>query len=399
MAIRGGSWSIGGFKLPEFGITEAIGGALNRPKTAQGGSNVLGANTQRAQAPAPYKAPTVQYINGGENYPAIGTSGNPYSKTTGGGGSIPTNNVPTQGGGQPYQMINDQQNNGNSQIDEDYNQAMSMFDQAQSGLQSQAGTANAQISNDAAGVATSLGAEQSTKEQSTNTSLQTAETQGTSAMQQARDVFRQTQQQNNAQLSALGISSSSVAEALAERLGVDVARRIAGVTGSLQEVRQNTVAELGRIKNYYSEKKTQLDQNVQIQKQQIQQSLMQGLNQINSGRNQASAAKSEARANLLSQVQQQVYALTAQQQQFDQSLKQWAAQKSAALTPIAQDPNYLNTLMNTANTFNQKFAATGFSFTPEVSYDSKGQMTGKVVSGKKQEEDPLAALYAEAGIQ
>ena len=381
MAVHKGSW----FGLPDFGITEAIGGALKRPTAATGGSNILGANTQRAQAPAPRPQP----VNKIQVSSASGTRPS-------GGGGIPSNNIPTQNQGQPYEQIQQQQDNGNSWIDNDYNASMGMLDQAQQGLQSQAGTAEAQISNDAAGVATSLGAEQATKEQSANTSLQTAEAQGTSAMQQARDVFRQTQQQNNAQLSALGLSSSSVAEALAERLGVDVARRIAGVTGSIQEVRQNTVNEIGRIKNYYSEKKTQLDENVRIKKGEIQQSLMAGLNQINAARNQAASDKAQARANLLSQVQNQVYQLTAQQQQFDQSLQQWAAQKASALTPIAQDPNYLNTLMNTANTFNKQFSSQGFSFTPEVNYDEKGRMSGSIKSTKRQEEDPYEAMLQQA---
>jgi hypothetical protein len=202
-------------------------------------------------------------------------------------------------------------------------------------------------------------------------------------MQQARDLFRQTQQTNNAQLSALGISSSSVSEALAERLGVETARRIAGVTGGIQEVRANAVNEINRIKNYYSERTTQLQDWVANEKAKIQNSLIQGLNQINQSRSQAASDKSASRANLLSQVQNQIYSLTQQQQQFDQSLQQWAQQKAAALTPIAQDPQYIEKLMATANVFNQKFAPTGFAFTPEINYDKQGNMTGSIKSQKR----------------
>lgn len=307
-----------------------------------------------------------------------------------------TNNMPsaaTQNNNQQYQQqIQQGADDGNARIDSDYNQSMAMLDSAQSGLQGQASNATAQITNDAAGVATTLGKEQATGEQAVQSSLSTAEKQGKSAMQQARDLFRQTQQSNTAQLSALGISSSSVSEALAERLGVETARRIAGVTGSLDEVRQNATNELGRIKTYYAEKKTQLDENVRIQKDQIQQALMQGLNQINNARSQAASDKAAARANLLSQVQNQIYTLTQQQQQFDQQLQQWAAQKSAALTPIVQDPNYLNSLVETANTFNQQFAPSGFTYLPEVSVNAKGQMTGQISAQKKPtEEDSLEA--------
>ena len=65
MAIRGGSWNIGGFKLPEFGITEAAQRFLqpNKPTTSQGGSNLIG--LPKAQAPAPkpvYGPPAPQRV-------------------------------------------------------------------------------------------------------------------------------------------------------------------------------------------------------------------------------------------------------------------------------------------------------------------------------------------------
>lgn len=285
-------------------------------------------------------------------------------------------------------LINSNQNNANAQIESDYNNAMSMLSGAESSLQGQAASASGQIDTGAAAAKNEITNNQTVAEQGANASLSTAEKQGTTAMQQARDIFRQTQQQNNAQLSALGISSSSVAEALAERLGVDVAKRIAGVTGSLQEVRQNTVNELGRIKTYYQGKITDLTNQVNDQKATIQNSLIQGLNQINSARSQAASDKSAARANLLSQVQTQLGNLAAQQQQFEQSLQQWAQQKSAALTPIVQDPNYLNNLISTSNNLNQQFSSTGLNFTPQVNVNAQGTMTGQI-SGQKPQINPV----------
>lgn len=43
-----GSWSVGGFQLPDFGITEAIGGALGQGNNTQGGSNIVPNNVQNA---------------------------------------------------------------------------------------------------------------------------------------------------------------------------------------------------------------------------------------------------------------------------------------------------------------------------------------------------------------
>jgi len=308
------------------------------------------------------------------------------ASTSAGGGGGGSNNIPSGAtNNQGYQQIQAGQDAGNAQIEADYNSAMNMLSGAESGLRGQADQAGGVIDTGAASAKNEITNNQTVAEQGANSSLQTAEKQGTSAMQQARDLFRQTQQANSAQLSALGISSSSVSDALAEKLGVETARRIAGVTGSLDEVRQNTVNELGRIKTYYQGQISTLAQHVADQKQQIQNSLIQGLNQINQARGQAANDKASARANLINQVQSQIGQLTAQQQQFQQSLDQWAAQKSAALTPIVQDPNYLNTLLGYANTINQNpgIAQAGLIATPQVNVGANGSLSGSISTTKK----------------
>lgn len=343
-----------------------------------------------------FRAPGAVYVNGGQNVIA-------KSNNTGGNSNIPSTATNSNNGlQQGISNIQSQGNAGNAQIESDYNQSMGMLDNAASGLQGQAAQAGGVIDTGAASAKNEIGNNQTVAEQGANASLSTAEKQATSATQQARDLFRQTQQSNNAQLSALGISSSSVSEALAEKLGVETARRIAGVTGSIQEVRQNTVNELGRIKTYYEGQVSALTQHVADQKAQIQNSLIQGLNQINAARNQAASDKANARANLINQVQSQIGALTQQQQQFQQSLDQWTAQKTAALTPIAQDPNYLNTLLGYANTINQDpgISQAGLIATPQVNVGANGALSGQI-STQKKATDPndLLSKYGIGTIQ
>lgn len=349
---------------------------FSRIQTSGGGSGGGGGGSWGSPAPAP--APQNNTMSGFDMkyYPGWGeTAARADYAATGGKGKY----------------IQDQQDAFNKQLEADYNNAMNELGNQESSLRGQAGTAEGMITNEAAKTRTALGQEQGTQEQGVQASLSTAEKQGTSAMQQARDVFRQTQQQNIAQLSALGISSSSVAEALAERLGVDVARRIAGVTGSIQEVRQNATNELGRIKNYFGQKMTQLQTDEQLQKQQIQQSLVQGLNQINSARNKAASDKAAARSNLMSQAQQAIATLTQQKQQFEQALQQWTAQKQAALTPIAQNPQYALTNQRAENTFTQSFTPQGLPKGWEAvpNYDQYGRIKGYQTVRKQEEEGGL----------
>lgn len=390
MALQAGSWKIGGIRLPEFGITERIQRAVapQRSTTAQGGSNLLGSSS--------YAAPQSQILGAQTQNPYAGAqstrgSAIPTNPITGGGGGGSVGGSGAQSGyNQQIQNVQSQGDQGADLIEQDYNNALGMLAGQEQSLRGQAGTAEGQIENEAGAVRSQLTREQGVAEQGVQSNLSTSEKEGTNAMQQARDLFRQTQQGNIAQLSALGISSSSVAEALAERLGVETARRIAGVTGSLQEVRENATKEMGRIKDYYTSKVTEVQQQVQVQKANIQNSLIAGLNQINSARQQAATDKARSRAELLNNVQNQIFQLTQQEQQFQQSLKQWAEKKSAALTPMITDPNFVNSLTQATSTFNQQFAPQGFNYAPEVSTDEFGRVRGSVNYNLQKKPDEFA---------
>lgn len=376
MATKG-LWNIGGFNLPDFGISEALGIGPNNAGVTNPGSSKLQTNTTVPVAGRnvpTYVAPKTVNIT-----PTNTNNSQAYSNY-----SAPSS--PVAQSQQPYQQIQQAQDNGNSQIESDYNQSMSMLDSAQSGLQGQAQNANSVIDTGAGAATNEINNTQSIAQTGVADTLATGESQAKTAAMQARDVFRQTQQSNNAQLSALGISSSSVTEALAEKLGVDTARRIAGVSDSLGSIRLNATKEMGRIKDYYQGQISTLTQHVADQKQAIQSSLIQGLNQINQSRSQAASDKASARANLLSQVQSQIYQLTTQQQQFQQSLDQWAQQKSAALQPVAQDPSYVTNLVTQAANLTKQYQTTpglqGFTATPSFNQNAQGTYTGQITTNK-----------------
>ena len=258
---------------------------------------------------------------------------NPNPNPTG-GGSGQVLGTTDQGN----QNINNQQSSGNDLIDQDYNNSIALTNSQESQLRGQAANASGQIDTNVASTQNELTNQQAGAEGAANAKVTTAVDTGNTAMQQARDLFKQTQQSNIAQLSGLGISSSSVAEALAERLGVEMARRVAGVTGSINEVKQNAVTELGNIKTYYTGKVQDLTNWANDQKATIQNSLLTGINTINAARNQAATDKAAARSNLLATTQNALYALDTQKQQFQQSLDAWAAQKTSSLTPLITDP-------------------------------------------------------------
>jgi hypothetical protein len=127
---------------------------------------------------------------------------------------------------------------------------------------------------------------------------------------------------------------------------VETARRIAGITGSLGEVRQNASKELARIKNYYEGKSTEVAQWVANEKLKIQNGLKTSLDNINAARGQAAQAKASARAEVFQDVRSQLFALQQQEQQYQQSLRNWATQKVAATQQLITDPTVWQNIQN-----------------------------------------------------
>lgn len=375
-------------QVPDFGVSEFL---TKISKPAYAAEQVLGTNTPGSVNN------NIQTMYDQNNYiPSTSNNGFYNSRTT------PPNNNSTNnssnGLNNAVNTLNGQQSQGLDFIEQDYNNALGALAGQEQGLRGQADIASGEITQGVASTGNELRNAQSGKEADIQNQVNVSETGGKNAMQQARDIYRQSQQQNIAQLSALGISSSSVSEALAERLGVETARRIAGITGSIQEVRDNAAKELTRTREYYQGKLTELDQWATNEKAKIQNSLMQGLNQINSARNQAATDKSRSRAELINNVQSAIQNLTAQQQQFQQSLQAWAQQKSASLTPLVTDPNFLQSLENTSNVLNQKFAPPGLAYAPEFSQNGQGQLSGQVSyrlqkSGKQNPYSPGTQEY------
>jgi hypothetical protein len=373
---RLGSWG-----LPEFGITEKISDLLGKSRSAQGGSNLIGPSTPAYNPP---QTTTVNTSNTGAVYgptlPSNKVLGAKTSSVTGGG------NQQQAGMDTLTSAINNQVNTGNNAIDDDYNNYMNSLNSQQGYMQEQGNQAMIQMNLQANQARTQYGQEKTVAQQGLDTQTQTANTQATSAMQQARDLYRQVQQQNIAQLSGAGLSSSSVAEALAEKLGVETARRIAGVTGSRDEIIQNITKEKSNLDNYYQQKLTNLEDQLTLNTKQIQSQLMQSLDQINQARNVAASERANKRAQLMSEATTQIANLQANAQQFAQSLQMWKEQNSAKLTQTVSDVTAKMTNFTTGlNQLNSTMP--GYDLNPSFSVSDQGYLVPSQLSAKKKTTD------------
>lgn len=359
------------FNLPDFRISERV---------------------YASPAPTvPYQAPSIPQLNTSVNRPSQGFSQLPTnptpsgSVTGGGGGSI--NQVSGDQSGYNNQ-INNQLDSGNDQIERDYQNYLSLLGGQEQELRSQGPIAEQSIRAGYAPAQTAVKEAEATKLGGLNQQTQTVNTQKQSQLQQARDLYRQIQQQNIAQLSGQGISSSSVAEALAESLGVETARRIAGVSQSADDVIRNIEAEKTNVQTYTKEKLANIEGEMSAKIADIQNQLVQGLNQINTARQIAANDKANRRQDLLSQAQQAVFQIQQNAQNFAQSLQTWQAQTTAKLgeasqnwiQQFSQDPRLVSQIGTLSNQFGQAGLTPSFDFTSG----------GKVSLGVKPKEEEIA---------
>lgn len=235
----------------------------------------------------------------------------------------------------PYDQLQNNVSTGQGEdlnlIDQEYEQALSELAGQEQVLQSQAGVSEGKVRAEGQAYENTLTQNKAQSEDVVAGQETQARKEEAGGLRNARDIFRQIQQENIAKLSGLGISSSSVAEALAERLGVETARRIAGITGSTQEVLGNLNKERLRIQQVYTDKVAQVKEDVKNQIAEIQSKLMEGINTINAQRGRAALQKSQARTGIIQEARQQITQLQIQAAEYEQKLRDAATRRSEAI--------------------------------------------------------------------
>lgn len=307
------------YNLPEYRVSERLG--YNPQSFASASPVVLGTNTSNPQQSSLNYSPLTS-----------GSKTNPqYSPSSFGGGSSSPSFTPNQSG-----LVNQNANDMQSQADFEFDQALNLIGQQESAMRSEAEVGVGEQTLSGQQAQTRAGQAKQSNLQGLENEGVVAEKTATSGLKQARDLFRQLQQQNAAQLSGLGISSSSVTEALAERLGVETAQRIGGITGSLDEVRQNIAKEKTRVEEVFQSKLTEIQEGTQLAIQRIQAGLQQSLAQLGAARGQAATAKAQARTEIAVNARNQIFQIQQEAAQRAQSIQDAAARRAQALAEAEQ---------------------------------------------------------------
>lgn len=311
--VSPGTWSIGGYQLPDFGITEKLG--ITPTQSAPAASGGGGAWT------TPTSAPNFTQV-GSNSAAALQGNVQPTFQSQAPSYATPSGNQP-QPSGDPTQ--NQQQSGPSEQeifqkyLDDSYNNAFGDISRQEDVLGQTKASQEQQVGNLYNTSNSRLNSEK-------GLALSTIENQQSKSLTDLATAIRQQFQAGNTMLGARGASDSSAANQYSYALTK---------MGSKQQgdLMSNYSQRRGQIESIYANNIKDLETSKINQLMQIKDWFNQATSQLSSQRSALSGQKSQA---ILDFALQQIQTVKAQEQSRKDALSQWALNRSTTLNQAAQ---------------------------------------------------------------
>jgi hypothetical protein len=298
-----GSW----LGLPDFGITEAIGGLIGAPRTSQGGSNVLG--SQKAAAPMQ------KSVQGAKQVPVPNGVG---PAPTGGGYRPPvTNNNNPQPTNNTNFDAEAQRRAEEEAINSLYGESENYLNQAESAVRADYPNAMQAAESE---FATSQGMLTGSKEQGVN-SLNMQQKQGQNRKEDALSAARRILQEvGMGALQRFG-GSSSAGEAATTLQGVEFQRQAGQTNRQFNDFSEQIGMKMQEVETNFNNGMLQIKQAKDTSIANATRDFQNKLLEIANSRAQIGQAKAQARLDALMNLRNQVFAIQQQNTQFEQTLQ------------------------------------------------------------------------------
>ncbi len=305
-------------RLPEFGLSEALSGNLfsnpGQASTVNTGriksvnewaGGLLGVNSKSAGAQT---APQGGQVQGSSIQLPDGSLGQPPLGGGGGGGGGSAANL--------------------ALLDQEYNNAYAELDRLGGENQARAGLASEQIGTQYGAQEGDLRATQGTQIGKLGDSATAVTGQATNAVNDARTAFNELQQRNNANLSASGLGSSSVAEAMGEVLGRNTFEALNNIQTNKDTVLQNIEKEKTTTNQYYDRKVNELKAAKTQALQEVQLNLQSAMGRINDAKATSTLQKAQARQQAIQTAQAAASKVNSQLEEYNTALNTWNNSKN-----------------------------------------------------------------------
>lgn len=328
-----GSW----FGLPDFGVTEAVGGLLGQPRTAQGGSNLFGGT--RAQTPTQPSGQVLGTTNTGPGgaYPIAG------GRPTGGGSPVNTLSAPVQQTSLPdyaaetRNAINSGYDSYFSQLDDVLNNGLPSQRAAQEGI---VGSQYQQGVND-------LTTQKNLGVQDLNAQRTKATAQQGRTLQDISDNIRNLFTAGNVYLGSRGAGDSSAANQYSYALTKLGSKQRGDVTSQYADINNDIDGRETRLNEIYNQQLTnqglERDQKLNsiaqwFGEQQNALKMAKAQGQLSRGQDLASLSQ-----QLLNQALQQVQNIQAEAANQRSLLDQWAANHATSIGELRNNLSSVST--------------------------------------------------------
>lgn len=400
--VHSGSWG-----TPDFGLTEYLSNYFNQGRTAQGGSNLQGDQSQTVLAPATsgqytplgsagaygiqgsytaprtttptYTAPQQTTTNTSQNrldmWRALGRSGEPPVGWNGESSGTP---------GIDY-----------AAIDAIYNPTNDYLNQLEQSYRSQLPGAQATIEGQYGQGLQELSANQQEQQGQLDTQKTSVDQSKASALARARQLYSELSQRNQAMFGG----RNSAGQFAGELLGRETQKNF----GNIDTAAQNAYAELQqanqKLLNWASTQKLTLANQRQKALDDLQTAFQNQMMQIAANRAQNESAKAAARLDALNQAKAQAFQIQQADAQFNRQLEMYQIQQQDALknkytaaTNTGIDTKALSA-MSQANDYVQNIFQTQGSAAAAAAAKQLGVQYSGIPVGYVQEWDPTSQQY------
>jgi len=331
-----GNWNVFGVNLPDFGILKGKGGSTytagayyptkkayeSTPKLLMSDkdADVLGAATSGALQGPIQQTP-----------PPVTPAPTDKKKTDSGGGSSDKQKRGVDKARQDQEKAAEAQRQAfQAQIDSEYNDITGQLNTQEGALNAQLPLTEQQITGSYGDTSAQLGYDQSSAEANLAGQQASAEQATGGVLNQARRTYNELQ-------SGASRFGGSAAEAYGELLGRSTAQTMGDARTALATTISGIKSELGRVKNFYNQKKTDLQKNMNLAIEQARKDVRDQVATINANRNQARNWKASQNMTALANFQQNVANIRSAAQQAQQAIDQWMMAREDTLKATAAD--------------------------------------------------------------
>jgi hypothetical protein len=266
---------------------------------------------------------------------------------------------------------------------------------------SNAGAAQGQIQAEAPQITQQLQNDQNSREADLNQRSYQNDLDYQSGIGKTKQVLSDLQRRNSAQLALTGGYGSSSGEALAEAYGKQAQGSMGALENSRYGAQQSVQTAMQQVKNFYDNKKSEVQLNLQRGLSDIQSQLQDQLNKIQGAKADSARSKASATMQAWQDYTNRRAQLNLAVYQFNQNLDAWANQKSSTLTSsqayqVAQTPmvnqnaGYFDPTQSAGAGTQGNAQGTGFN--PDASYTPVPISTSKRFGGASSQDDYLAQL-------